>query len=65
MSANAFELVAVTKHFKKRVIRREYTTLKSELVRLLTGGRKQVEPAHFIQALKGSITSRVLSSAQM
>ncbi|MBS1153260.1 MAG: rfbB1, partial [Myxococcaceae bacterium] len=53
MSDNAFVLKGVIKRFKKRVIRREYTTIKTELVRILTGKRKAFEPWNFIEALKG------------
>ncbi len=53
MSGEAIVLKAVTKHFKKRAIRREYTTLKTEVVRILSGKRKVIEPAMLIQALKG------------
>ena len=50
---NAFVLKGVVKRFKKRTIRREYTTVKTELVRILTGKRKAFEPWNFIEALKG------------
>jgi len=53
VSQNAFVLKGVVKRFKKRVIRREYTTLKTELVRILTGKRKALEPWNYIEALKG------------
>ena len=53
MSTDAFVLKGVVKRFKKRVIRREYTTVKTELIRLLTGKRKAFEPWNFIEALKG------------
>ncbi len=53
MSPNAFVLKGVIKRFKKRVIRREYTTIKTELVRILTGKRKALEPWNYIEALKG------------
>jgi lipopolysaccharide transport system ATP-binding protein len=42
----------VVKNFKKSTIRREYTTLKSELVRWLTGKREKA-PKMFIEALRG------------
>ncbi|MBL8918987.1 MAG: ABC transporter ATP-binding protein [Myxococcaceae bacterium] len=51
--ANAITIVGVTKHFQKRSRRNESTTLKSELVRILKGQRKVVEPLHHIEALKG------------
>ena len=51
--ADAIVLKGVTKHFKKRNLRREYTTIKSELVRWLRGERQALEPLHHIQALKG------------
>ncbi|HYH95515.1 ABC transporter ATP-binding protein [Hyalangium sp.] len=42
----------VVKHFKKSTIRREYTTLKTELVKWLTGKRER--PAKtYIEALRG------------
>ncbi len=50
---NAFVLEKVVKRFKKRVTRREYTTLKTELVRLLTGQQRPFEPWNWIEALKG------------
>ncbi len=53
MTSNAFVLQGVVKRFKKRVIRREYTTIKTELVRILTGQRRAFEPWNFIEALKG------------
>jgi lipopolysaccharide transport system ATP-binding protein len=43
----------VVKRFKKRTIRAEYTTLKSELVRLLLRRDKRPEGSHFIEALRG------------
>lgn len=49
----AITLKQVTKYFKKTTLRREYTTLKSELVRIISGKRKVFEPAMHIQALKG------------
>ena len=51
--SDAIVLKDVTKHFKKRSLRREYTTIKSELVRWLKGERQALEPLHHIQALKG------------
>ena len=48
----AIVLTGVAKHFKKVAVRREYTTLKTELVRLLTGRRSASEPAAFIHALE-------------
>ena len=50
---NAFVLENVVKRFKKRTVRREYTTLKTELVRLLTGQAKPFQPEHWIEAVKG------------
>ncbi|HVG59936.1 MAG TPA: ATP-binding cassette domain-containing protein, partial [Hyalangium sp.] len=40
------------KRFKKSTIRREYTTLKTELVRFLTGKRQKAEKT-YIEALRG------------
>ncbi|MFT3841419.1 MAG: ABC transporter ATP-binding protein [Myxococcaceae bacterium] len=51
--ADAIVLKQVTKHFKKRAVRSEYTTIKSELVRMITRKRKVLEPSMLIQALKG------------
>ncbi len=52
--SDAIVLKQVTKHFKKRAARSsEYTTIKSELVRLITRKRKVLEPSMLIQALKG------------
>src|SRR5690606_35916352 len=42
----------VVKRFRKSTIRREYTTLKSELVRWLTGKRERGVNVH-IEALRG------------
>jgi lipopolysaccharide transport system ATP-binding protein len=42
----------VTKHFRKSTISREYTTLKSELVKLLLR-KRQKDRSHFIEVLKG------------
>ncbi|MBE2250558.1 MAG: ABC transporter ATP-binding protein [Myxococcus sp.] len=50
---DAIVLDNVTKHFQKRSKRNEITTLKSEVVRILKGQRKLVEPATHIEALKG------------
>jgi lipopolysaccharide transport system ATP-binding protein len=52
VSPNAFVLKGVAKHFKKRSVRREYTTVKTELLRILTGQRKALEPWNYIEALK-------------
>ena len=41
----------MAKIFKKTSRRREFTTLKSELVRILTGRRKVIEPSWQIEAL--------------
>ncbi len=43
----------VVKSFKKRARSAEYTTFKSELVRLLTFKRRLIEPSTHIEALKG------------
>ena len=48
---NAIVLSGVSKHFKKNTIRREYTTLKSELVRFLKRQKRKDPPASTIQAL--------------
>jgi hypothetical protein len=48
--SDAIALQRVTKHFQKRSKRNEITTLKSEVVRLLKGQRKVVEPATHIEA---------------
>ncbi len=53
MSADAIVLEDVTKFFKKSASRREYTTLKTEFVRLLKGERRAFEPPQHIEALKG------------
>ncbi len=50
---DAITLVGVTKHFKKTSKRREYTTLKTELIRVLKGDRKLLESSTHIEALKG------------
>ncbi len=42
----------VVKHFKKSTIRREYTTLKTELVKWLTGKRERAAKT-YIEALRG------------
>src|SRR4051812_17624191 len=49
----AIVLSGVTKHFRKSAIRREHTTFKTELVRLLKRERKVARPTEFIEALKG------------
>ena len=41
------------KHFKKRTITREYSTLKTELIRWLRREPKRAEPSRHIQALRG------------
>jgi lipopolysaccharide transport system ATP-binding protein len=51
MALPAIELEGVGKVFKKTSRRREFTTLKSELVRILTGRRQLIEPAWQIEAL--------------
>ncbi len=50
---NALVIDNLTKHFQKRSKRNEITTVKSEIVRILTGKRKVIEPATRIEALKG------------
>lgn len=62
--SNAIVLDNVTKHFQKRSKRNEFTTLKSEVVRVLKGQRKVVEPSTFIEALKG-VTLTVPKGATM
>ncbi|MCA2978493.1 MAG: ABC transporter ATP-binding protein [Myxococcaceae bacterium] len=61
---DAIVLERVSKHFKKRSKRNEMTTLKSEVVRILKGQRKVVEPAQHIEALKG-VDLRVPRGATM
>jgi lipopolysaccharide transport system ATP-binding protein len=51
--SDAIVLQSLTKHFLKRSKRNEMTTLKTEVVRILRGQRKVVEPATHIEALKG------------
>lgn len=51
--SNAIVIDNVTKHFQKRNKRNEITTLKSEVVRVLKGQRRVIEPATHIEALKG------------
>jgi len=54
MSQNdAIVINNVFKSFRKTSKRNEYTTLKSELVRLLKFQRRLIEPATHIEALKG------------
>jgi lipopolysaccharide transport system ATP-binding protein len=48
----AIELEGVAKIFKKTSKRKEFTTLKSELVRILTGRRQIIEPSWQIEALR-------------
>lgn len=43
----------LSKRFRKNTVRREYTTLKSELVRLLKRGERKVSPRTQITALEG------------
>ncbi len=52
MSGSAISLVGVVKTFKKKSVRREYTTLKTEIVRLLTRKRPLFDPGTTIEALK-------------
>ncbi len=49
----AIQIDNVAKHFQKRSRRNELTTIKSEVVRILKGQRKVIEPATHIEALKG------------
>ncbi len=49
----AIALRQVTKHFRKRARSVEYTTFKSELVRLFKGQRSLVEPTNQIEVLHG------------
>jgi teichoic acid transport system ATP-binding protein len=51
-SSDAIVLRNVVKHFRKQVVRREYTTFKSELIRWLLR-RKPDGPPASIQALQG------------
>ncbi len=55
MSADKHAVVVtnVAKHFKKNAKRREYTTVKSELLRFIKGERAAIEPSLHIEALKG------------
>lgn len=53
MSDDAIVIDQVIKSFKKTSRRNESTTIKTELVRLLTFKRKIVEPTTHIEALKG------------
>lgn len=53
MSGDAIVIQDVVKSFKKTSRRNESTTLKSELVRLLTFRRRLIEPSQLIEALKG------------
>src|SRR5882672_3257345 len=48
----AIVLAGVAKHFRKSKVRREYTTLKTELLRLVKRARPAVERVEFIEALK-------------
>ncbi len=48
----AIVLAGVAKHFRKTTRKREYTTLKTELVRLLKRERKAIERVEWIEALK-------------
>src|SRR3954466_11808410 len=53
MSTNeaAIVLAGVAKHFRKSKIRREYTTLKTEFLRILKRERPALERVEFIEAL--------------
>src|SRR5690606_12541480 len=48
---NAIEVKGVSKRFKRRTIRSEYTSFKTELVQWLTGKRK-ANPQRWIEALR-------------
>src|SRR5581483_4745293 len=48
----AIVLKGVAKHFRKHKVRREYTTMKTELVRWLKGQRALQDPGEHIEALK-------------
>ncbi len=50
-SGNAIEVRGVSKRFKRRTIRAEYTSFKTELVQWLTGRRK-ANPQRWIEALR-------------
>lgn len=50
-SGNAIEVRGVSKRFKRRTIRAEYTSFKTELVHWLTGRRK-ANPQRWIEALR-------------
>lgn len=54
----AIVLDGVTKSFRKTARRREHTTLKTELVRWFTGGKRAADPGQRIEALRG-VTLRV------
>ena len=43
----------LVKRFRKSTLRREHTTLKSELVRWLTGQRKRTDDKTYIEAIRG------------
>src|ERR671931_1877011 len=49
---DAIVIRGITKKFRKSTIKREYTTLKTELVNVLLRRRKQ-DASHFIEVLKG------------
>src|SRR4051812_4039245 len=48
----AIALHGVAKYFKKSKVRREYTTLKTELVRILKRQRSALDQVEHIEALK-------------
>lgn len=50
---SAISLKGVTKHFTLSRVRKEYTTLKTELVRLLTGARAKGGGSELLHVLKG------------
>ncbi|MBX5484095.1 MAG: ABC transporter ATP-binding protein [Myxococcaceae bacterium] len=52
-TSDAIILRGVTKRFRKRTIRREYSTLKSELVNFLLRRKQREVPTHYLDVLKG------------
>src|SRR5437867_42556 len=51
--ANAIEVRGVTKSFRRRAVRGGVTTLKTQLVNLLTGGRREKFHFYTAEVLKG------------
>lgn len=49
---DAISLTGVTKSFKKHAVKREYTSFKTELIRWMTGKRRDEKP-QFIEAIRG------------